>query len=695
MRKILLLTLLLFSFIGIAVGQSNNESLMVVKSFSELPNDMTARVEAPLKDQNGEVCAVIKIETTYTDFNFSVGMMGVTKVVQQKGEIWVYVPHSVNRLTLSHAQLGVLRDYFFPVPIKAATTYLLQLSTGKVVTQQVVEEDAGGQYFMVNYSPSDVDVDLYIDDQYNQTFSGGTAGMMLPYGRHSYRIEAPRYRNVAGVVTIGQERSDMQVSLVPSYGYLSVSSVPESGVDVYINNELVGTTPFKTKALDEGVYSLRTMSKHYAPLRREVSVEGGGATQELRLELLANFAEVTLGCSHSGAEVYVNDELMRGVVRLTPGIYKVEARKAGHRTEVRSVEVVAGRAQSVEFGALIAVLGKLNISSNPLGAEVFVDGVRLGSSPNIFSDVLVGEHTVELRKDGYESYKGTLTISEGKVTDYSATLSKAVVAAPVVRNLPKKEFTAATYVSMGSPTELIVPDGYTHIAERALKESKVTSVKLPNSVTTIGSSAFWDCDALTSIEIPNSVTTIGDLAFWNCDALTSIEIPYSVTSIEGDAFNACNKLTNIEFKGSEFSCSNGLVLNRERMEVISALRAVVDSAVSIPQGVTTIGDFAFSDCDALTSIEIPNSVTTIGSGAFRGCSALISIELPNSVTTIGSSAFWRCSALISIELPNSVTTIGVKAFDICKNLKTIKVAKKSPILKQLKKEYGGKVKTYK
>ncbi len=663
MKKKLFLTLLLFCFTGVAVGQSNNESLMVVKSFSELQNDMTARVEAPLKDQNGEVCAVIKIETTYTDFSFSVGMMGVQKTVQKKGEIWVYVPRAVNRISLSHAQLGVLRDYYFPVPIKAATTYLLQLSTGKVVTQ-VVEEDAGGQYFMVNYSPSDVDVDLYIDDQYNQTFSGGTAGVMLPYGRHSYRIEAPRYRNVAGVVTIGKERSDMQVSLVPSYGYLSVSSVPESGVDVYINNELVGTTPFKTKALDEGVYSLRTMSKYYAPLRRDVSVEGGGATQQLRLELSANFAEVTLGCSHSGAEVYVNDELMRGVVRLTPGIYKVEARKAGYRTEVRSVEVVAGRAQSVEFGALTAVLGKLNISSNPLGAEVFVDGVRLGSSPNIFSEVLVGEHTVELRKDGYESYKGTITISENKVTDYSATLSKAVVAAPVakptptpvatsapdpvddkpiVRNLPKKEFTAATYAEMGSPTALVIPDSYTHITEDALKETHVCFVKLPNTMVSVGKSAFKDCISLTAIEMSDNITLIDDDTFRGCFSLKSIKLP--------------NKLM-------------------------------------------TVGNSAFCYCHSITTIKLPDSVTSIGNNSFGYCSSLTSIELSNNLNVIGSWAFIDCTSLTSIKIPHSVISIGqdiLKSKAILYNrnhLKTIMVAERSPILKQLKKEYGGKVKTY-
>ena len=95
--------------------------------------------------------------------------------------------------------------------------------------------------------------------------------------------------------------------------------------------------------------------------------------------------------------------------------------------------------------------------------------------------------------------------------------------------------------------------------------------------------------------------------------------------------------------------------------------------IKIPDGVTTIGNYAFIDCIDLTSIEIPDSVTTIGESAFSGCTNLTSIEIPGSVTTIGESAFYYCTNLTSVKIPDSVTTIGESAFSGCKKLTSLKL----------------------
>ena len=155
----------------------------------------------------------------------------------------------------------------------------------------------------------------------------------------------------------------------------------------------------------------------------------------------------------------------------------------------------------------------------------------------------------------------------------------------------------------------------------------------------IGSNAFYDCSGLTSITIPDSVTSIESGTFFGCSGLTSITIPNSVTSIGSDAFYGCSGLTSI----------------------------------TIPDSVTSIGSSAFSGFSGLTSITIPNSVTSIGSYAFRNCSGLTSITIPNSVTSIGSSAFSGCSSLPSITIPNSITSIGSSAFSGCTGLTSITV----------------------
>ncbi len=178
----------------------------------------------------------------------------------------------------------------------------------------------------------------------------------------------------------------------------------------------------------------------------------------------------------------------------------------------------------------------------------------------------------------------------------------------------------------------------TYYAHHLLIDSvQITDLVIPNSVTSIGYYAFSGCSGLISVTIPNSVTNIGTSAFYGCSALTSITIPNSVTSIGVFAFFDCSRLTS----------------------------------VTIGNSVTSIGDYAFSGCSGLTSVTIPNSVTSIGEYAFCGCSGLTSVTIPNSVTSIGRSAFSGCSGLTSVTIPNSVTSIGYTAFMGCTNLQMI------------------------
>ena len=145
--------------------------------------------------------------------------------------------------------------------------------------------------------------------------------------------------------------------------------------------------------------------------------------------------------------------------------------------------------------------------------------------------------------------------------------------------------------------------------------SALTSVNIPNSITTIGSGAFSGCSALTSVTIPNSVTTIGGLAFSNCSSLTSVTIPNSVTTIGGSAFSGCSALTS----------------------------------VNIPNSVTKIDNHTFEYCSALTSINIPNSVTAIEEDAFRDCTNLQKVNIGNSVKIIEMSAFNNCTSVTQIS----------------------------------------------
>ncbi len=240
----------------------------------------------------------------------------------------------------------------------------------------------------------------------------------------------------------------------------------------------------------------------------------------------------------------------------------------------------------------------------------------------------------------------------------------------------------AKYTIKGSYT---IQNGTRVIAKSAFSScNKLTSITIPDSVTSIGSYAFDGCSGLTGeLKIPNSVTSIASSAFYKCTGLTSITIPDSVTSIASWTFFGCTGLTNITIPNSVTSIGDYAFKDCTGL-----------TSITIPDSVTSIENYAFKDCTGLTSITIPDSVTSIGYyPLFSGCESLehITVEkgnsvyrsetdclieistgtliagcknsvIPNSVTSIGDYAFEACSSLTSITIPDSVTSIGDYAF---------------------------------
>ena len=196
-------------------------------------------------------------------------------------------------------------------------------------------------------------------------------------------------------------------------------------------------------------------------------------------------------------------------------------------------------------------------------------------------------------------------------------------------------------------------------------------IVIPNSVTSIGDSAFYECSGFTSVTIPDSVTSIGNLAFSGCIGLTSVTIPDSVTSIGASAFNDCSGLTNISVGAgnANYKSVNGLLLSKDGKTLVHG----VNGDVLIPDSVTSIGDGAFSGCSGLTSVTIPDGVTYIGTLAFRACSGLTSVTIPDSVMSIGDRAFSGCTNLTSVTIPDSVTSIGGYAFLNCSGLTSVHI----------------------
>jgi len=271
--------------------------------------------------------------------------------------------------------------------------------------------------------------------------------------------------------------------------------------------------------------------------------------------------------------------------------------------------------------------------------------------------------------------------------DISAVSIKAS-ASNLANELPENSFNNKTLYSIKLPNSL------TSIGESAFKYCLgLNSITIPNSVTIIGRSAFYHCTSLRTISLSSSLTTIKASAFYECANLTSITIPKSVTSIEMHAFTICSGIINVEEDNQNYSSLNGVLFNKNQTKLIKCpisksgnyiIPNTVDSieinaffkcslltSVSNISSLTTIGGGAFGSCTSLTSVSIPNSVTTIDVNCFEFCSNLTSITIPNSVTSLASITFYGFSSFTSITIPNLVTSIGSSAFYGCTNLKSI------------------------
>ena len=192
--------------------------------------------------------------------------------------------------------------------------------------------------------------------------------------------------------------------------------------------------------------------------------------------------------------------------------------------------------------------------------------------------------------------------------------------------------------------------------------SKIRSVTIPQSVTSIGKRAFDGCSALTTLSLGEKIKTIGNYAFENCTSLTGVTIPQSVTSIGKRAFDGCSALTTLSL-GEKIK-----TIGNYAFENCTSL-----TGVTIPQSVTSIGYYAFEGCTNLNPLTIKGPITSMGNYAFAGSTYLTSLTLYDDIQTIGNFAFLGSTSLKTVTLPKNLTSIGEYAFARCSELESITI----------------------
>lgn len=404
-------------FIFLLVLVFNLTAEISVKSFRRLDNDLDARVTAPIKDQNGAWCAIIKVVTTQTGFSFDNGMIGIVKTENKSSEIWVYVPFGTKRLTIMHPKLGQLRDYILPESIDKATVYELVLTTGKVIT--TVDESIESQWLLIKAQPAKAMI--YLNEQF---VKAGEYQAKLKPGKYTYRVEAPLYHTDAGIVEIADSKKELNVVLKPAFGYINITSTPESGAMVMIDGkEQPIATPCQSEPVASGEHTVQVVKEMYQPLTQKVLV-ADGQTTPIKIALQPNFAVVSV-TTPADASVSING-LEKGKGnwqgRLNAGVYSIEATKAKHRPAKQDIDVVAGDTKTVDLQPT-PIYGSLDVMTTPSGATITIGDKEYGTTPNTINRLLIGDYSVKLTKEGYASITKSTIVAEGKSTELNETLS--------------------------------------------------------------------------------------------------------------------------------------------------------------------------------------------------------------------------------------------------------------------------------
>lgn len=407
------LFLILSLFLGLMAQAQNNIS---VASFRLAETDLDANTHGTqVLDQNGHTCALIKVETTQTGFAFDVGMMGITKVEQHTGEIWVYVPFGVKHITIQHQQLGTLRDYYFPCPIQEAKTYIMQLTTGTVET--IVKETITQQWLVFNVTPKDALV--WVNEE-PWPVNDGVAQKYVGFGTYDYRVEASNYHSTAGKINVSDPENTVKldINLTPAFGFLKIEG--DNGIlskaSIYIDKDN-GTDALRTpRQLPSGQHTVRIVHPKYKTFERKVNIEDE-QTFTLNANLAANFSTVTLKVD-ADAEIWVNNE-RKGTRTWTgdleAGDYTIECRMENHRTSTVKRTITDNMSgQVINLNAPTPIMGRLVVSSTPSLAKIFIDGKEVGETPKSINQILIGQHSLRIEKAGCAPVSKTITIEEGK-----------------------------------------------------------------------------------------------------------------------------------------------------------------------------------------------------------------------------------------------------------------------------------------
>ncbi|MFA5470375.1 MAG: PEGA domain-containing protein, partial [Bacteroidales bacterium] len=355
------------------------------------------------KDHNGQICALIKINTRNLDDTQRKRLRFQTDAVSQivsidypVGAIWLYISPEAEYLEIAHPDLSVYK-YVFKELLQSKSDYEMTVSTAVVET--IVRPTITEQYLVITVEPKEalvtLDGELIIPDE------EGNVTRRVRIGTHECEVTAPLYyaekQNI--IVTIDQ-RKEVLIRLKPKFGFLYIESLPESGATVLIDGRQAGTTPMMSDKLEKGEYRVLVVKDMFRQASQLVTVNEND-TMQVVLTMPAGFATPTF-TTDPDAEIWINEERKgRGswTGRLPGGTYLVEARREGYRAAIKSINLENGEVRNYDIGSPSIMYGILDLNTIPPGAAITIDGKANGLTPQMYPDFPVGSYEIRFTKE--------------------------------------------------------------------------------------------------------------------------------------------------------------------------------------------------------------------------------------------------------------------------------------------------------
>ena len=384
------------------------------------------------------------------------------KYLQEDGQLYLYVSAVAPFMEIIHPEYGKT-EYTFPFDLCDFCGYEMVVQYVPLVVNAASEPVQKKKYHLI-VKADQSDATIYIDDN---PLDIGEASLLVTEGtNHTWKIECNLYHTETGSVTVN-ERTVVNKTLRPAFGYINVSSSPEQGAKVFVDGEYIGQSPIKTDKLKSGTHTVRVMKDMYKMKEQSFTV-ADGQTTNATLNMSANFVDVTIN-TDSQSDIYVDEEYKgkgRWTGRLSDGEHIVEARKANHRASSKAVELVLGETKTITLEAPKPIYGSLEINSSPMNANIYIDGKHYGETPNYINEIIIGSHELKLTKQGCSEIKKTITIKEGETLSVNEKLQTGKEISISTDKSGDKIYVDGNYVGISPITSTLSYGTHTIKAER-------------------------------------------------------------------------------------------------------------------------------------------------------------------------------------------------------------------------------------